>query len=145
MNLFRFHSLKSLAFGLAGVYLGAGILSTVESVLHPHVVCLEHGELVHLEDRDGSQPVRDGRSSGEFRQALIASSAVGGASHPAHEHCPNTGFRRSAKGALTEHSQVEKSASIRATVQEAPGLFRRSIPIYRLAPNHSPPHRTLSV
>lgn len=145
MKSFCLRRLKALALGSAVAYLGAGIFLAVEPVLYPHVICLEHGELVHAEHRKDSPRLRHGASPGEVHQSLTASSTVEDDSHLSHEHCPNTGTRRSSKNAIAEHSGVETPVSVVSTIHENHALSMRSIPLYRLAPSHSPPNTPLSV
>ncbi len=115
-------------------------LAYASSVLHhvvvQHVTCLEHGEVVHVEDA-GEHTLAQVEDS--FDDARVASRQEATESHGAEAHCVHASIRRDAP------SQAADTAILPVvSIRSAPALavFRfHAEPVARLhlAPKASPP------
>ena len=82
---------------LALAVFGAGeqVLSAAHMLLVPHTVCLEHGELVHLDDKVGHASSQPGTTSVDQQSSQ---------SRDLHAHCPALALRR-------EHAALAQAAT----------------------------------
>ncbi|MCP3142572.1 hypothetical protein [Pyxidicoccus xibeiensis] len=115
-------------------------MAYVGSIMHfalvQHATCLEHGEVVHVEDMEGHGP---GYVEDSFDDARVASRQDAAESHGAEAHCVHAFFRREAPpppegGAILSVVPARSAPSL--------AVFRfHSEPVARLhlAPKASPP------
>ena len=137
---------RYLAAFLASLTLAAQILSLSHEGLVRHVVCAEHGEVVHADRVDSPA----GTSSKALERAATERSAavrgeLGANEAHGHEHCLIAAHRRertvlSMSGAFTNVSGPE-----RETAAARPEVLRpAAIAIYRVAPKTPPPAASLT-
>ncbi|WP_164016934.1 hypothetical protein [Pyxidicoccus trucidator] len=127
---------RRLALPLALVCALAYVGSVMHFALVQHVTCLEHGEVIHVEDAGahGAGEVED-----SFDDARVASRREAVEAHGMDAHCVHAFFRREAP------PPVESTALLSvAPTRSAPALavFRfHAEPVARLhlAPKASPP------
>lgn len=118
----------------AVVYLG----SAAHFALVQHSTCLEHGEVLHLEDGGGNTPSE--RTEASFTDERIARrSSRGRLGHGAEAHCSHASLRRETLlsaawylAPLDQHSE-----SLRSAMQDL--LLPEPVARLRLAPKASPP------
>jgi hypothetical protein len=111
---------------VAAVVLLCQATAWVHAAATPHVICLEHGESVHMEPG----------AAGHDAERLTLSVPRPESTTHAHEHCGLQGQR-------TTSATAPARLSLRATFAVAPAAAPAAIPlalqILRLAPKTSPP------
>jgi hypothetical protein len=133
----------SLTAATALIALLAQLSSVADLALFRHVVCPEHGELVHVEEEVA---FASGLTALPFdREQVDVSIQAKALGQPddRHDHCSLAAHRR---GIATEPrtkipaSELGSRLAVARLVQDAP---RPSpVPIFRLAPKNSPPVRS---
>jgi hypothetical protein len=133
-----------LALSLVLLLATQASLAALDSLTHSHVICPEHGELVHSESEfhataaSGKRnPVQnDGQS---VDKSELASRPAATLSDHSHEHCVfgcslrNPGWASPAKGEAEKTWPALEIAFIHSA------LIANRVPLYLLAPKNSPP------
>lgn len=116
------------------------VLAYVGSVMHfalvQHATCLEHGEMVHVEDGDAHGV---GQVEDSFDDARVASRREAADAHGMDAHCVHAFFRREAPPPAQDTAIVQ---AVPTRSSPALAVFRfHAEPVARLhlAPKASPP------
>lgn len=134
MSIFRTW-MRVVAAWVASIYVIGHLGSFLHTTLERHVVCAEHGHLVHADESGDADHVEESTSGHQWRGAL--------AGHADHEHCPAlTVLKPLAKPATA--LWVELQAPYRTGTWLAPRVSATpirgpTVAILRLAPKTSPP------
>jgi hypothetical protein len=132
-----------LTAATAFVALLAQLSSIADLALFRHVVCPEHGELVHLEEEAAPSPGLAATPSNRGQVDVSIQAKAQWQADGRHDHCSLAAHRREiATGARTKIpvSEVAQSLAVARIAEHAP---RSSpVPIFRLAPKNSPPIRS---
>ncbi|WP_044198051.1 hypothetical protein [Hyalangium minutum] len=118
----------------AVVYLG----SAAHFALVQHSTCLEHGEILHLEEDGGSEPSQ--RSEASFTDERITSARLRARiGHGAEAHCSHASLRRESllPAAWWLAALALQAESGRGPAQDL--LLPEPVARLRLAPKSSPP------
>lgn len=118
----------------AVVYLG----SAAHFVLVQHATCLEHGEILHLEEDGGSEPSQ--RSEASFTDERITSARLRARiGHGAEAHCSHASLRRETlmPPGWCLSALDPQAESGRGPVRDL--LLPEPVARLRLAPKSSPP------
>ncbi len=129
-------ALRAWSALLCALFVVAQLASFAHEALSSHVVCAEHGELVHV---GHFAPATAGhRAHAPAERQLL------GVSDPSvardHEHCGLAAVSRERALQLQAHTSVATApACSRAPFEVPANPDRSSIPVFRLAPKQSPP------
>src|ERR1700687_2966371 len=131
-----------LTAATAFVSLLAQLSSIADLALFRHVVCPEHGELVHLEEEAAPAP---GLAATPSNRGQVDVSIHAKAQWQAgkHDHCSLAAHRREIATGSRAQIPVPEVAPSFAVARIAEHAPRSSpVPIFRLAPKNSPPIRS---
>lgn len=115
------------------------VLATVHLVLVRHVVCPEHGEVMHAGEAHAADRADAGDAGGDDADARVRAARADADPADADDHCQ----------LLTERRDVGPRSAATIDVALAPVAVERPAPLslpartralYRLAPKISPPH-----
>jgi len=135
MSRIRAACLQQLALLMALFSVGGQLAGAVHLLLVPHVVCPEHGELIHLDgDGEGDHPAPLELAASSYGRGPETTAA------DAHDHCM-VSATRGAEPTLREPCGTRVPACISeplASGVAAPPLHQ-AVPLLLLAPKSSPP------
>jgi hypothetical protein len=135
MSWIRAACLQQLALLMALFSVGGQLAGAVHLLLVPHVVCPEHGELIHLDgDGESEHPAPLDLAASAYRRGSETTAA------DAHDHCMVSAIR-GAEPTLREPCGTLVAACISAPLASgvpAPALHQ-AVPLLLLAPKSSPP------
>ena len=129
---------RQIAAAVAALLLAASPLTeALHTLLVPHTLCAEHGEVVHLEDEAGPLAASSSSNDGVAFEASDAGQKAG------HEHCPVVldGLRRLAPQHAAGSLLLPAPIATGTCAVESLSLPHANVELTLLAPKTSPPAR----
>jgi hypothetical protein len=131
-----------LAAATSLIALLAQLSSLADLALFRHVVCPEHGELVHLEEEAGFAPGLTAPASSRAQVDLAIATKSEGRADNRHDHCSLAVHRREiSTESRTKTPAFEVGPTLAAAQIAEHAPCPSAEPIFRLAPKNSPPAR----
>jgi len=123
------------------LYLLSLVIGQAHVAIEMHTVCVEHGELVEVSGGDALASCGSAAAPAGDRDAAFARASDAGEPEHGHDHCPIAWITRERPDVASAAAilPVDDAAALVAFVPPSTLHAPSDIPLYRLAPKHSPP------